>query len=84
MGSAVSDDPSTVATTFSIFVFGQGVGNVLAGPISESLLARTTRLESYGIMRYKAVIIFTGTCMLSSALSIGLWYLRPRRGRIGG
>jgi len=83
MGSAVSDDPSTAATTFSIFVFGQGVGNILAGPISESLLARTTKLESYGILRYKAVIIFTGTCMLSSALSIGFWYFRPQKLRAG-
>ncbi|OZJ01535.1 hypothetical protein BZG36_05671 [Bifiguratus adelaidae] len=76
MGSAISDDPTSSLATFSIFCFGQGVGNVLTGPISAGLLSQTTSF-GYG-MKYKAVVIFTGTCMVLSALSIVTLYLRPR------
>ncbi|OZJ01544.1 hypothetical protein BZG36_05508 [Bifiguratus adelaidae] len=77
MGSAISDDPTTSLATFSIFCFGQGVGNVLAGPISAGLLTQAASF-GYGMVKYKPVVIFTGACMLLSALSIGTLYLRPR------
>ncbi|RYP20273.1 hypothetical protein DL767_009484 [Monosporascus sp. MG133] len=41
MGRAVSSDPSTVFATYAIFVFLQGVGNVLVGPISACLMSGT-------------------------------------------
>jgi hypothetical protein len=34
MGTAVTGEPTAALAMFSIFCFGQGVGNVLAGPIS--------------------------------------------------
>ena len=83
MGTAVSEDPRTALATFSVFVCCQGLGNVLAGPISVGLLHGDVRKDRYGIQRYKAMITFTGTCMLMSALSVIVWYLRPRRYNIG-
>ena len=79
MGMIVSQDPTTTLATFGILTMCQGVGSILAGPISAGLLTGGIRIGSYGISRYKAMIIFTGTCMILSALSIGTWYVRPRR-----
>ena len=79
MGTAVSDEPTAALATFSIFVCCQGLGNVLAGPISVGLLNGSVRRDGYGVIRYKAMVIFTGACMLLSAMSVGTWYMRPRR-----
>jgi len=79
MGTAVSEEPTAALATFGAFTFCQGLGNVLAGPISAGLLSGGTKRESYGIARYKSLIIFTGSCMLLSALSISTWYICPRR-----
>jgi hypothetical protein len=79
MGTSVTSDPTAALTIFSIFCFGQGVGNVLAGPISGVLLSHVTEVGRYGAMRYKDVVIFTGCCMVFSALSVAFWYLRPSR-----
>lgn len=79
MGRKVSDDPNAVVATYAILVFLQGVGNILAGPISAGLLNLNVRIGTYGIARYKALVIFTGACMALSALSIALWYSRPRK-----
>ena len=85
MGSAVSDEPSAALATFSLFCFGKGVGNVLAGPISARLVRPATIVEDYGAIKYKAIILFTGTCMLCSGVSVGAWcvrsILRSGRGR---
>jgi hypothetical protein len=79
MGSAVSDEPTAVLATFSLFCFGKGVRNVVACPISASLIQPVIVIGSYGAMKYKAVILFTGTCMLCSAVSVGAWHTRPKR-----
>lgn len=83
MGTAVSEEPTAALATFGILTFCQGCGNVLAGPISADLLSGGVQRESYGIRRYMALVVFTGGCMLLSALSIGSWYIRPRRLRAG-
>ena len=83
MGTAVSEEPTAALTTFGIFVCCQGVGNVLAGPISVALLEGGVRKDRYAALRYRPMVIFTGACMLLSALSIGTWYVRPRRLRTG-
>lgn len=82
MGTSVSSDPTAALVIFSIFCFGQGVGNVLAGPISGLLISHITKVGSYGAMKYKAVVVFTGCCMVVSALSVGSWYLRPSKIRM--
>lgn len=77
MGKAVSDDSSSVVATYSIFVFLQGIGNILAGPLSAGLLLQTVEKSEYGIERYKNMIIFTGACMFGSAAVIAAWCCRP-------
>ncbi|KAI4246336.1 MAG: hypothetical protein L6R40_002004 [Gallowayella cf. fulva] len=79
MGTAISEEPTAALATFSIFVFCQGFGNVLAGPISAVLLTDGVRMDGYGVWRYKGMVLFTGTCMLLSAASVGLWHWRPKR-----
>ena len=79
MGRTVSGDPSAAMATYAILVFLQGVGNVLVGPIGTGLIRKDVRVYEYGILRYKALIGFTGACMFVSALIIGLWHLRPRK-----
>ena len=79
MGSAVSNEPTAALATFSLFCFGKGVGNVVAGPIGASLIRPLTNIESYGAMRYKAIILFMGSCMLGSTVSITAWYVRQKK-----
>ncbi|TVY45278.1 Fujikurins efflux protein [Lachnellula subtilissima] len=82
MARKVSDDPSAVVAIFSILVFLQGIGNILAGPISTALLSQRTRLGAYGILKYQFLVVFTGICMAISALTIVSWYLRPRKTKL--
>ncbi|KAL8644066.1 MAG: hypothetical protein Q9226_007955 [Calogaya cf. arnoldii] len=79
MGTAISEEPTAALATFSFFVFCQGFGNILAGPISAALLTNGVNRDRYGLWRYKGMVLFTGACMLLSAASVGLWHWRPRR-----
>lgn len=81
MGSAVSEEPTAALATFSLFCFGKGVGNVAAGPLSAALIRKGVVLGSYGAVRYKSVIVFTGSCMLGSAVSVGAWWVRLKWSR---
>lgn len=76
MGTAVTSEPTAAFATFGLFCFGKGVGNVLAGPISGTLITGMVQLGSYGASRYEAVVVFTGACMLVSAGCIGLWQVK--------
>lgn len=82
MGTAVSEEPTAALATFGIFVFCQGAGNVLAGPISAGLLSGSVRRDGYGVLRYRGMVVFTGACMVCSAASVVAWYMRPRRLRV--
>lgn len=75
MGTAVTEDPSAAMPIFCVFSFAQGVGNVLAGPISAGLLRPVVQLDDYGYSRYKVMIIFTGCTMVASAVFIALSYV---------
>lgn len=79
LGTAVTGEPTAALAIFSIFCCGQGVGNVLAGPISAALLSRALNPYSYGAAKYRMVVIFSGACMLLSALSICSLYVQPKR-----
>jgi len=81
MGRAVSDDPSSVVATYSIFVFLQGIGNILVGPVSAGLLATAVKKSEYGIEKYKNMVIFTGACMFGSGAVIAAWWCRPSQAR---
>ncbi len=79
MVSAINDEPTAALATFSLFCFGKGVGNVSAGPISGRLIQSGIAIGSYGILRYRSVILFMGACMLASAFSVGAWWARGKR-----
>jgi MFS family permease len=79
MGTAVTREPAAALVIFAIFCFGQGVGNLLAGPISGRLLSGAVNSTDYGASRYKTMVIFTGCTMVLSAMSVCCWYLRPSR-----
>ncbi|KAH8817240.1 major facilitator superfamily domain-containing protein [Xylogone sp. PMI_703] len=82
MGQAVSDDPSTFFTTYSIFAFLQGLGNVLVSPISSALLSsRITMREHYAAGRYDRVVIFTGSSSGLAAFIIILWHIYKSLGK---
>ncbi|KAK6062651.1 MFS monocarboxylate [Seiridium cupressi] len=66
MSSAVSQNPTTAAMIFTLFNFGKGIGNVLAGPISGALIAGSSSVEGYALQRYSGIVIFTGEISLGS------------------
>ncbi|TPX08820.1 uncharacterized protein E0L32_009760 [Thyridium curvatum] len=77
MGRAVSDDPATVFTIFSIYVFLMGVGNVLVGPISAALLSPSRgglARSSYAAGKYEGTVVLTGASSLAAGLVLALWH----------
>ena len=74
MGRAVSDDPSAAVTTYAVFVFLQGIGNVMVGPISAGLLSVGKDFDGYAAGGYSYLVVFTGSCLMLSALIICLWH----------
>ncbi|EME41766.1 hypothetical protein DOTSEDRAFT_73984 [Dothistroma septosporum NZE10] len=77
MGTAVSRDPAASFAAFGLLNLGKGVGNVLAGPISGLLISGVGTTSGYGSSRYKAVVLFTGCCMLFSGVVAMLDLARP-------
>ncbi|KAK4556597.1 hypothetical protein LTR86_006168 [Recurvomyces mirabilis] len=74
MGMKISSDPSAAFAAFGLFNFQKGLGNVLAGPIGGALLSNVVEIGSYGANKYGRTVIFTGSCMLGSAMVIPLCY----------
>ena len=78
MVTAVSDEASAAQAIFGMFNFGKGVGNVAAGPISAGLLRWSSGDGGYGLGMYKAIVLFTGVCLLLSAGSLVTIHVRPK------
>ncbi|KAI0628738.1 major facilitator superfamily domain-containing protein [Trametes polyzona] len=75
MGRAVSEDPSAVFATYAIFVFLQGVGNVLVSPISAALTSsRGVMHDRYGAGKYEGMVFLTGATSCAAAVIIGAWH----------
>ena len=74
MVTAVTEEPSSTLVAFSVFCFGKGVGNILAGPLSGKLITSTVHIPSYGVVKFSTLIIFTGVAMALSATCVYLWY----------
>ncbi|KAG9519652.1 MFS general substrate transporter, partial [Aureobasidium melanogenum] len=83
MGTAVAAEHSDAMIMFCLFSFAQGIGNVLAGPVSGALLLPDIDEHAYGFVRYKILIIFTGAAMFASAAFIALSYLVPSKVKRG-
>ncbi|KAG9674519.1 MFS general substrate transporter, partial [Aureobasidium melanogenum] len=83
MGTAVAAEHSDAMIMFCLFSFAQGIGNVLAGPVSGALLLPDVDEHAYGFVRYRILIIFTGAAMFASAAFIALSYLVPSKVKRG-
>lgn len=59
-------------------MYVRGIGNIIAGPISASLLRDEVRRGNYAACKYENMIIFTGAVMVMSALWIGFGFVRGR------
>ncbi|KAF3018987.1 hypothetical protein E8E14_012623 [Neopestalotiopsis sp. 37M] len=75
MGKNVSDDASTVFATYAIFVFLQGIGNILVSPISAALMTPESDARQYGAGSYSKVVLLTGSTSLFAAITILAWFL---------
>ena len=82
MGMKLSDQPSAGITTYAIFCFLRGIGNVLTGPVSGRLIREELTRNAFGIGRYRNVVCFTGASMVSSSLCVGIWLLCRKAPRL--
>ncbi|OAG42755.1 hypothetical protein AYO21_03038 [Fonsecaea monophora] len=83
MGMGVTTDVTSAFAVFGLFNFGKGIGNVLAGPISANmLLFDRINVGRYAIGKYEVLVLFTGSCMLASAVSIAVGYLDVQKLRL--
>ncbi|KAE8383719.1 MFS general substrate transporter [Aspergillus bertholletiae] len=73
MGRAVSEDQATIFATYALFVFLQGVGNILVSPISAALIVGPPMHERFGVEKYSGVVILTGASSALAGLIIALW-----------
>lgn len=73
-GSILSEDPGPV---YSMMAFGKGIGNILIGPLSNPLMSGPVG-PGYGLNRYEPLILYLGSMMLVSSLSILGWPIRLR------
>lgn len=64
-------EQSAVLTLYSVFVFLQGMGNVLVGPIAAGLMSGAINIADYGASRYKESIIFVASSSMLGAVLIG-------------
>lgn len=72
-GTMLSDDPQPV---YALMAFGKGLGNILTGPISAGLLKGPVSSGGYGLHKFAPAVIFVGSLMLCSSLSIAGWPLK--------
>ena len=79
MAKAVTNDQSSVFAVQAVLVFCVGIGNLMVGPISKSLIIEGVMRQQYGLEKYKSVVIFTSSCMLASAGLLVIPYLLRQR-----
>ncbi|CAK7211490.1 hypothetical protein SCUCBS95973_001133 [Sporothrix curviconia] len=72
MGREVHGDP---LATYAIFIFLQGVGNILTGPISAAITLSPVSLRDYGLRKYVGMVLLTGSSSVLATAFIGGWHL---------
>ncbi|KAG8926282.1 hypothetical protein FRC01_009062 [Tulasnella sp. 417] len=74
IGVISKDDPHLYTTLMSIFVSSRGLGNVLSGPLSTTLLNHSPLYDrarfGYGLKGYGSLILFSGCGMLASTVAV--------------
>ncbi|KAG8932494.1 hypothetical protein FRC03_009421 [Tulasnella sp. 419] len=73
IGVINQDDHHLYTTLMSLFVASRGLGNVLSGPLSTSLLRHSPMYDraafGYGVKGYGPLILFTGSGLLVSTIA---------------
>lgn len=69
MGRVVSDDQTNVFALFSLFVFLQGVGNILV-TLSDALISGPAVQERFGVAKYSGIVLLTGASSLPKLFSV--------------
>ncbi|OCK80779.1 MFS general substrate transporter [Lepidopterella palustris CBS 459.81] len=71
-GMAQEEEPGRRAeatmTLYAWFSFERGVADILAGPISSVLLGDEVVEGTYGLRKWRGVVVFSGTVLLASSL----------------
>ncbi|KAL8911487.1 MAG: hypothetical protein Q9171_003348 [Xanthocarpia ochracea] len=78
MGMQLGDDQTVALTTFGAFAFLKGVGNVVTGPVGAGLMLSGTRVQAYGLEKYKWVVVYCGTCMFASSTLMAVLFLKTQ------
>lgn len=74
-------------STYGILSLTRGVGNIIAGPISSSLIARTKHVQDirtgFDVESYSGMIWFTGIAlMVTSSLELILWIIQVKKHKL--
>ncbi|KAG8977429.1 hypothetical protein FRC05_001827 [Tulasnella sp. 425] len=74
IGVISKDDPHLYSTLMSLFIASRGLGNVLSGPLSTTLLKHSPLYDKagfgYGLKGYGPLILFSGCGMLASTVAV--------------
>ncbi|KAL9576540.1 MAG: hypothetical protein Q9212_007013 [Teloschistes hypoglaucus] len=57
MGMTFGDDEDVALTTFGIFAFLKGIGNIITGPIGAALVAEDFDTKAYGLESYTGTLL---------------------------
>lgn len=76
MSTAITDDTTAAPMVFCLLNFGKGIGNVLAGPVGGALVASSRSVETSSSLSHQSIIVLSGVCMLASASTICLRYIK--------
>ncbi|KAK4686345.1 hypothetical protein P7C73_g3793, partial [Tremellales sp. Uapishka_1] len=63
------DDPHLPQILYAFFSFARGLGSVLSGPISSSLLSLDSQV--YGMKGYGVLVLWTGAALATSGIAAG-------------
>lgn len=82
-GMSEGEDDTAGATMmlYAWFSFERGVADILAGPISSILLGNEVDLGTYGLGKWKGVIVFSGAVLLLSSAGGLAWFWERWRGK---
>ena len=78
MGTSLSSASKTQLASFGLFSAQKGLGDILESPLSSALWQQGILWEKYGIQEFRWIVVFTGSCMLVSALVIPMYHLKSK------
>ncbi|WWC89903.1 uncharacterized protein L201_004832 [Kwoniella dendrophila CBS 6074] len=68
------DDPHLPAILYALFYLARGIGSIISGPISSSLMSSTSLSNAeggYGVQSFGVLILWTGAGMVMSGIGAG-------------